>query len=381
MAASQGLLLGILLFFIRNKSGKNIALSFYILFLSLDLLFKFLYSSKLILNYPHLAYITEPINMLYGALIVVYTNSTIQQKIVFRKKDIVLLLPFITYIIYYASFYFQNTEDKLFDVEQFLNAGISFKENIFEWIAEVSVNVIFLTYAVLILNKYHRKIKEFYSDFERRNFVTLRNLIIISIFVYSLEIILIVLSLCNVQNLNFFNNLLYIVLTISLYALGYYGIISAKTEINVNNTDATTFLSEIETIPINRTEIEEVESENTKYKKSSLKQEDIESIKNKLILYMYESKPHLNPDIRIKELAELLGVQSHHLSQVINDCFSLNFFEFINKYRVEEAIKFLKDDNFKNYTLTAIGFEVGFNSKSAFYSAFKKTTGTTPAKY
>ena len=55
--------------------------------------------------------------------------------------------------------------------------------------------------------------------------------------------------------------------------------------------------------------------------------------------------------------------------------------DFINKYRVEEAKKKLSSRTYKQFTILAIAYEVGFNSKSAFYNAFKKFTDTTPTKF
>ena len=72
---------------------------------------------------------------------------------------------------------------------------------------------------------------------------------------------------------------------------------------------------------------------------------------------------------------------SHHLSRVINEEFGVNFFEFVNQYRIEEVKSMIRNPKFDNYSLLGIAYESGFNTKSAFNRVFKKLTGTTPSNY
>jgi len=76
-----------------------------------------------------------------------------------------------------------------------------------------------------------------------------------------------------------------------------------------------------------------------------------------------------------------LNIISHYLSQVINEQFNLNFFDFVNRYRVEVFKEKIKDTVFRNYSLLGIAFECGFNSKSAFNRIFKQATGLTPSQF
>ena len=84
--------------------------------------------------------------------------------------------------------------------------------------------------------------------------------------------------------------------------------------------------------------------------------------------------------MKISELADSLTVPAYHLSQLINDEFLVNFYDFINKYRVEEAKKLLIEDT-HNYKILAIAYEVGFNSKATFNRVFKKFTDVTPSEF
>ena len=76
-----------------------------------------------------------------------------------------------------------------------------------------------------------------------------------------------------------------------------------------------------------------------------------------------------------------LGLSKSHFSKLINTYSDFNFSDFINSLRVEQAKKFLSNNEFSAYTIVAIGLECGFNSKSTFYSAFKKFTSETPTSF
>ncbi len=95
---------------------------------------------------------------------------------------------------------------------------------------------------------------------------------------------------------------------------------------------------------------------------------------------MDSNKPYLKSDLKISELADSLTVPYYQLSQLINDEFLVNFYDFINKYRVEEAKKLLIEDT-RNYKILAIAYEVGFNSKATFNRVFKKFTDLTPSEF
>ncbi|MFH0762239.1 MAG: helix-turn-helix domain-containing protein [Bacteroidota bacterium] len=121
--------------------------------------------------------------------------------------------------------------------------------------------------------------------------------------------------------------------------------------------------------------------EQEKYSGSSLTAEDNRYYARKLRIMMNETKPYLNPDLAIRELAENLGIHTKYLSQVINSQFNQNFFDFINGYRIVEAKRIMSSQTGNRKTILEILYEVGYNSKSAFNTSFKKATGMTPTQY
>lgn len=102
---------------------------------------------------------------------------------------------------------------------------------------------------------------------------------------------------------------------------------------------------------------------------------------DKIDITMRSQKTYLNPELTLDMLAENLAIPAKDLSMIINRHFNLNFYEFINGYRIEEVQARLLDPANKDKTITDIYLEVGFNSKSVFNTFFKKLVGKTPSEY
>lgn len=118
-----------------------------------------------------------------------------------------------------------------------------------------------------------------------------------------------------------------------------------------------------------------------KYAKSSLSEKESVDIWQQINSLMDEEELYLNPEFRLNDLAEKTGRSVHHVSQAINQQDGASFSDFLNGYRIDKSRKLLQSDKAKQYTILAIAYESGFNSKTAFYNAFKKHTGTTPSKF
>ena len=101
----------------------------------------------------------------------------------------------------------------------------------------------------------------------------------------------------------------------------------------------------------------------------------------KLKKYMTDEKPFLNPDLKIQDISKEMNVPVRELSVLINHQLGQHFYDFVNTYRIENAMEILKDSSKSKVTILEILYEVGFNSKSSFNTAFKKHTGNTPTEY
>jgi AraC-like DNA-binding protein len=119
-----------------------------------------------------------------------------------------------------------------------------------------------------------------------------------------------------------------------------------------------------------------------KYIWSKLTADEKSVIMDKMTGYMKgEVKPYLNPKISLQEVSTVLDINPNRLSQAINEKTGLNFKDYINSYRVEEAKLLLSSPEFQKLTIEAIAEKAGFYSKSPFYTAFKKHTGMTPKEF
>jgi len=127
-----------------------------------------------------------------------------------------------------------------------------------------------------------------------------------------------------------------------------------------------------------RTEWKPVEN-GTKYAGSSLDTSEIPALRAKLDKLMHHDKVYLDNVIRLKDLAEMMEIKTHHLSQIINQEYKLSFYDFINLHRISEAKKIIGDH--PNYTFIEVAFDAGFNNKTSFVNAFKKFEKTTPSKF
>ncbi|WP_452225662.1 helix-turn-helix domain-containing protein [Lacinutrix chionoecetis] len=101
----------------------------------------------------------------------------------------------------------------------------------------------------------------------------------------------------------------------------------------------------------------------------------------KVCYLMEEEKLYRDPDIKLITVSEKIKISTNYLSQLINTLSGHNFSDFINIYRIEEVKLKLTDPTFYLYPMLSIGLESGFNSKSAFYNAFKRHTGISPTKF
>ena len=118
-----------------------------------------------------------------------------------------------------------------------------------------------------------------------------------------------------------------------------------------------------------------------KYAKSGLSSEQMLMYKRRLEQIMQSQQAYLRPDLTLPKLAEIVNCSVNHLSQVINSGFDMSFFDYLNQYRIEHARKLLARIESQSNAILNIAFTVGFNSNSAFYAAFKKCVGQTPAQY
>ncbi|GAB0156076.1 hypothetical protein CHRYSEOSP005_13400 [Chryseobacterium sp. Alg-005] len=116
-----------------------------------------------------------------------------------------------------------------------------------------------------------------------------------------------------------------------------------------------------------------------KYSNKKISEEKADSFVSKLEELMYTEEPYKNPNLKLNDLASKMNMSAHQLSQLLNDNLGKSFSTYINEYRISEACALMEANSYLK--IEEIGYEVGFNSKSTFFSTFKKIKNTTPLLY
>ncbi len=123
---------------------------------------------------------------------------------------------------------------------------------------------------------------------------------------------------------------------------------------------------------------EAAEPSSPKYERSRLDDERLEKISARIEAAFRSDRLHLDANLSLRKLAAVTGVSEINLSQTFSRKLNQTFFDYVNAWRVEEAKALLLNSN---ATIVAVALEAGFNSRSAFYSAFKQITGQTPSAF
>jgi len=116
-----------------------------------------------------------------------------------------------------------------------------------------------------------------------------------------------------------------------------------------------------------------------KYQKQKLDPEQIQSLLERLSTLMENQQVYLNPKIKLAGVAQSIDSTPHEVSRLINDHLGISFNQYINEFRVKAACQLLKEAD--HFTVEGIGREVGFTSRTAFYTAFKLLVGQTPGQF
>lgn len=117
-----------------------------------------------------------------------------------------------------------------------------------------------------------------------------------------------------------------------------------------------------------------------KYARVKVDEQEFANIVNRMKSYIEEKRCYTNPELKMSDLAEVLGLSSSKLSQVFSLYIKENYYEFINRYRLEEFKRLIAEGEYKKFTLTALSEKCGFK-KSSFFSTFRRVEGMTPTEY
>ena len=349
--AIQAFVLGIL-FFLKRK-GDRIANSIFGIFLVLfayNLLFNCAFWSRYESSFSeHLSFTNYIPWVSYGPLLYIYIKRVL--KSAFTWRDLGHLLPLMWIFFVYGRFYFLSH-----DVKVALAESNGYSEYVNWWpiprynMVDV-VALLMLVYAVKMYFLY-KKEKQKVTEPKRIWIKSLWLCFTGYAFVFFAYFVLIYLRILTVSSDYLIGYaMVFFVGIVSYFSFMQPSIFSGKT-----------------VIPF------------VKYQNNGLSSSLALEMKEKLVSLMESDKLFLDSSLTLDVLSEHLNLSRHHTSQLINEHFNVNFFEFVNNYRIDEAIKLLEDTS-SELNINQIIYATGFNNRTSFYNAFKKKTGISPKSY
>lgn len=243
----------------------------------------------------------------------------------------------------------------------FAEYGIGIFDTILESLAYLSVLSYFII-TILLYRKYRQYIQEEFSKTDRIKFNWLRNFLYAIIAGQVIWLLFFAIQNLGIANMNYMQAWYsYFAWGIIIYYLSIAGYNQNYEELYKLDFQSSIIPPPEATVP------------------PELKERQL--FQTRLLKYLDEKKPYLDPELTLKELAQQLNIPSNTLSQTINQEMNQNFNELINSYRIEEVKLKLVDPGYAHLSILGVAFECGFNSKATFNRVFKKLAGQTPGEY
>ena len=104
-------------------------------------------------------------------------------------------------------------------------------------------------------------------------------------------------------------------------------------------------------------------------------------IQEQIMDIIVKQKVYLDKDYSAKKLAQEIGTNTRYISAVVNTRFNMNYSQFVNKCRIDEAMRILADMRYQDLSMSDICDMVGFATRQSFYAAFYRFVGVTPRQY
>ncbi|MEX0686950.1 MAG: helix-turn-helix domain-containing protein [Balneolales bacterium] len=346
----------------KNQSVPDRILAVWMFIFGIHLFSFYIYSLGYWDRYPHLVGVTHPLPLLHGPMLYLYIVYSLKPDQKFTWRFFAHFIPFVlSYLYMIRFFFFYSAEQKVM-----VNHGEVNDFSIFMGVSLIAFCISGIIYPLLsyrMLGQHRRLINENYAYEEFINLNWLKYCI------WGIGVIYLVAALSSIlrEGLGLevginLDMVIYSFVIGFIFLLGYFGIRQQGIFTDV-------------------VEVDKIAETAGEYRRSGLKEEDAGFHHSKLLGLMNNKKPYLEPKLTLNMLAGELDISLNHLSQVINQHEDKNFYDFVNGYRVEEFKKRVSDRANSNYSILAIAFDSGFNSKSSFNSVFKRISGETPSDY
>lgn len=356
-SALHGFLFCFIIFFSKNGREKSMVfINLLMLVISLNNLQSWVVAKNYFANNLFLDYLQIPWHFLIAPFF--YTFLIYYLEIKKGSKNIlkVLLFIFLILILIRISFVSFFSDENTIDI-QFLFEKYSVFEEIFSLLISLSI----FGYAFYILSK---KEQLFTKILAFDNLKWIYTFFKLGLLTYIFWIVALAITVAlNFEEFIYSYYPLRVLTTVLIYWIGYQAILQLSL---LKERKVLREKINIKTILVDKKVI------------FDKKNADKKAIFNAIETLLNEEKLYTAPKLTIDFLANKIDVNAAKLSTIIKLYSDKNFNDYINDFRIELAKDLLTDEAYQEYTITAIGLESGFNSKSAFFSCFKDQTGFTP---
>jgi AraC-like DNA-binding protein len=341
----------------KGNKLTRILLAILIVNLILVIISSVLFTTNIYFFQPNLIGIFPQFYLLLGPLLLYYVKSLTDQNFKIKKRSILHTMPFLLSVIGSIPFYIKSIEYKINILQLFINSeGVQSFFTYGTWFRFFHICFYLILTAVVIRN-HHSYLKDSYSSIEKMKLEWLRNLVVAFSLVWIANIVDLVLRSMGTDFTLKLESIFNIRESLLLFFIGYRGLIQSEVFSNqkqINYSD--------------------------KYKNSTLTSKLADKHLKSLHIYVEKEKPYLKWNLSLKDLSDQLNISHRVLSQILNEKLHQNFYDFVNRFRVEEAKRCLKEDP-PEKSILSIAYDVGFNAKSTFNTVFKKYVKMTPSQY
>ena len=303
--------------------------------------------------FPMVAYYID------GALLYLCFKALVFKDFSLTKIDLFHFIPLMAYITFIGLVFYSKPQDIRLEMINSESFVYSASYVYMEFLSKL-LRVFYAIACFSLISRYSSRLQDTNSNMEKVHLSWLRALVIGFLLVMVSEAILVAAKIINIYS-NFSFSLL-----VNIGLTGYYITFAL---VNLLVFTAVRYFGAFE-------QVNEI--------KITKKVRDERFFQPELALSVDDAirggQIYMDPDITLDKLAESLKILPRDLSSLINRHFGINFYEFINRYRIEEAKRMLTSEEYKATTITDIYLKVGFNSKSVFYTFFKKLEGMTPSQ-
>lgn len=324
--------------------------------------------------WPRVMILLSGLTLFSGPLHYLYARHLIDPTRRLRRKDVLHALPYLAYVLFMLPLLLLPGERIM--VELFENAWYGFPWRFMLLNrALIALAFLYLGGTLLLLYRYVEHLREHFSSLHRVRLRWLRNITILVLLGWFSFLIENVLLYTEVISPEYFG-VSGLLGTLMVYAMGYLGLTTTGV---FSDPEVAASMRELAEQHADGEGI--VRDARPTYGKSGLSEDKAEEIVTRLLRLMQSEKPYLDAELTLHRLAGMLDVSAHNLSEVINTRTGMNFFDFVNSYRVEQVKRDLLDPSKSQFTLLALAFDAGFASKTSFNAIFKKITGHTPSAW